>query len=154
MKHSDPVLEHPYDEADRRRWQQPGSDGPSAASKLESREGLAAIASGAGDVRGIALDYLEADPWYHGSGYTKESVARAFRKAARLSPDDYARLARLVIRAVEHGAGREIGAYQSIARHLGSHTPLAELQRLAKHPVPAVRRRASWMLGIVSKSQT
>jgi hypothetical protein len=97
-----------------------------------------------------AAKFLEADPWFHGSGYTK---AELIRYISRLDiPEDFAeRLRRVVLATVDRRDRREFRQYCRLARKLDSPELREKLALRLHHDDPAVRRRAPWALDACEK---
>lgn len=97
-----------------------------------------------GDLR-VPTAFLEADPWYHGSGYRKTEVIKRITRAP--IPPEYAkRLRKVVLRVVDTRDAREFRSYCRLARHVDSPELCSELRMRLDHADPAVRRRARWVL--------
>lgn len=100
-----------------------------------------------GDPAGLetAVTFLEADPWFHRSGYAKESLIRYLTRLP-LSPEHARRLREVVLAAVDGRDRREFRSYCRLARKVDDPAMRAELQQRLKHDDPRVRRHARWVL--------
>jgi hypothetical protein len=92
-----------------------------------------------------AVKFLEADPWFVGSGYTK---AELIRRISRIElPQAIAdRLRQVVLAAVDHRDRREFRQYCRLALRVDSPELRENLSLRLMHDDPAVRRRARWVL--------
>jgi hypothetical protein len=97
-----------------------------------------------------AVKFLEADPWFFRSGYTKSELIRYIRHI-ELSPVIAERLRRVVLVAVDHRDRREFRQYCRLARKVDSPDLRSELSLRLQHVDPAVRRRARWALNACEK---
>lgn len=107
-----------------------------------------------GELSGLAagVAFLEADPWFDGSGYTKANLIRYITRID-LPHDIAERLRRVVLAAVDHRDRREFRLYCRLARKVDS----VELRELLgprlQHSDPAIRRRARWVLEASARDQ-
>lgn len=92
-----------------------------------------------------AVAFLEADPWFHGSGYAKEDIIPGVCRLA-LPSNVASRLQAVVLNIVEHRHGREFRAFCRLARKVDSLELREELGRCSASDDPTVSRRARWML--------
>jgi len=99
-----------------------------------------------------AIAFLEADPWFHGSGYAKVKMVR-YIKPSMLTPGDIARLQNVVLDMVERRNGQEFRAYCRLARKVESPALREQLTRRLAHENPNVRRRARWILEALGQNQ-
>jgi len=93
----------------------------------------------------FALTFLEEDPMWSGSGYTKKALARRL-KQAKLTESDIARLLPILQRAVIRGTGLE--EFKPLCRLAQKVRPpgLWEwLEEQRGHPDTRVRRNARYM---------
>ncbi len=97
-----------------------------------------------------AVKFLEADPWFFRSGYTKAELIRYIRHI-ELSQAIAERLRRVVLAAVDHRDRREFRLYCRLARKVDSPDLRSELSLRLQHVDPAVRRRARWALNACEK---
>jgi hypothetical protein len=88
-----------------------------------------------------AVRFLEADPWFHRSGYVKEELLRRLKHAA-LSPEQARRLSDLVIRSLTGGAGRVFRYYKNLAPRLDAIRIKEAAQAHLEEGNPETRRRA------------
>jgi hypothetical protein len=108
-------------------------------------EALEALKRGeAADVETI-LKFLERDPIFHGSGYTKEEALRLLPRAI-LSDADKQRLRAIILRAVKTNGRREFRRYALIGRYVDSTELRAALESLQSSSDRSVSRRARWAL--------
>lgn len=99
-----------------------------------------------------AVAFLEADPWFHRSGYAKVKMAR-YIKQAMLTPGYVARLQNVVLAMVEQRNGQEFRAYCRLARKVDSPELREKLKRRFAHDDANVRRRARWVLEALGQNQ-
>lgn len=92
-----------------------------------------------------AVAFLEADPWFHGSGYAKEDIIPAINRLD-LSPQLAARLQSVILNMVDRRHGREFRAYCRLAHKVDAPELREQLTRRLTHDDPNVRRRARWVL--------
>ena len=106
----------------------------------------------AGDSTGLAtaVKFLEADPWFVGSGYTKADLIR-YISHIELPRDIAERLRRVVVAVVDRRDRREYRQYCRLARKVDSPELREELSLRLQHDDPAVRRRARWALDACEK---
>lgn len=111
-----------------------------------------------GDPAGIenAVSFLEADPWFFGTGYVKTTLMRSL-KPAMLTPEYKKRLQGVVLTVVDKRDERDFREYCRLARKVdgpGLREGLA--QRLTSRspdtsPNRDVRRRARWVLDALAQ---
>ena len=101
----------------------------------------------AGDPAGleVAVAFLEADPWFQGSGYVKVKLVRHI-KQSMLTPGDVTRLQNVVLNMVERRNGQEFHDYCRLARKVASPRLREQLARRLTHDDPDIRRRTRWVL--------
>jgi hypothetical protein len=97
-----------------------------------------------------AVEFLEADPWFFRSGYTKAELIRCIRHI-ELSQAIAKRLRQVVVAAVDHRERREFRLYCHLARKVDSPDLRSELSLRLQHVDPAVTRRARWALNACEK---
>jgi hypothetical protein len=97
-----------------------------------------------------AVKFLEADPWFDGSGYTKAELIRQVTRI-EIPQAIAARLRRVVVAAVDLRDRREFRQYCRLARKVDSPELREELALRLQHDDPAVRRRARWLLEACDK---
>ena len=98
-----------------------------------------------------AVKFLEADPWFVGSGYTKAELIRRITRI-ELSQATAERLRQVVLAAVDHHDRREFRQYCRLARKVDSPELREKLSLRLGHDDPAVRRRARWVLDACEKA--
>ena len=91
------------------------------------------------------LSFLERDPIFHGSGYTKEEALRLLPRVV-LSEADKQRLRAVILRAVRTNGRREFRRYALIGRYVDSTELRAALESLQSASDRSVSRRARWAL--------
>jgi hypothetical protein len=92
-----------------------------------------------------AIEFLESDPWFHGSGYIKANLIK-FINRQELKPDWSKRLQKVVLAAVDREDRREFRSYCRLAHKLCSEHLRSELTRRMEVKDEGVSRRARWML--------
>ncbi len=92
-----------------------------------------------------AVKFLEADPWFFRSGYTKADLIRSIRHF-KLPEAIAERLRRVVVAAVDRCDRREFREYCRLARKIDSPVLREALQRRLQGEDLGVRRRARWVL--------
>jgi hypothetical protein len=97
----------------------------------------------------MAIQFLEADPWFFRSGYIKEEFTRRLKRA-KLTGDQIARLNTVILSMVEREGRREFRSFCRLARAI--HTPelIAELHDLIESPDEDISRRAEFMMEIIN----
>jgi hypothetical protein len=105
-----------------------------------------------GDPAGLetAISFLEADPWFFGSGYAKAELIRLINKC-ELSDVYRRRLQNVVLAVLETHDRREFRSYCRLAKKVYSERFRAELLTLLNHTSSNVRRRAQWVLDACNK---
>ena len=96
-----------------------------------------------------AIAFLEADPWFHRSGYIKEKLLSRL-KHVPLSQHDVRRLSRLVIRSVDGGGRREFHAYARLAGALQAQVVAETMRERQASRDPEVARRANEVLHVLA----
>ena len=96
--------------------------------QLWRRETLDALRAGDRDAIEGALAFLEADPYFFRSGYLKETILRALKRAP-LNGRDEARLQMIVLRALEGRYKREFKFYARLIPRLHTSQFEAELRQ-------------------------
>lgn len=91
-----------------------------------------------------AIDFLEADPICHRSGYLKADLIR-FLGRVPLNGEQADRLRAIVLGMTTRRFGREFRRYCELARKLDEPSFRESLAHLLKSDDPDVRRRASWV---------
>lgn len=100
-----------------------------------------------------AIEFLESDPWFHGSGYIKANLIK-FINRQELKPEWAKRLQKVVIAAVDREDRREFRSYCHLACKLDSPKLREELAQRLESENETVRRHARWVLQYLSKTQT
>lgn len=93
----------------------------------------------------LLVDFLEADPIFHRSGYIADKVVR-FIGRSPLSPDHAARLRAVVLDAVDRRHRQYFRRFCALARRLDDEGLRAELARRVESADAKVALRAHWML--------
>ena len=107
----------------------------------------------AGNLRHIetALSFLEADPLFFRSGYTKTEVLRAIKRLP-LTPGHEIRLRRVILHLITTRGGREFRQYCHLARRLDGAGFRESSAALLVSEDPAIARRAQWVLSAVDQA--
>jgi hypothetical protein len=105
-----------------------------------------------GDARGVemAIEFLEADPWFFRSGYIKANLAR-FLKRVPLSKQRVRRLESVLLKIVDERNTEEFRNYCRLARVIA--TPALQealIERLTDENLGR-RLRATWMLSCIGE---
>jgi hypothetical protein len=109
----------------------------------------------------VPVRFLEADPWAHGTGYTKDEIIRAINRID-LSRKYVERLRDVVLKVIDKADGRrEFRAYCRLARKVDSPEFRRELEERIARPrigsdesiekATRIRRRARWALNACEK---
>jgi hypothetical protein len=108
----------------------------------------------AGNVRHLetALSFLEADPLFFRSGYTKADVLRVIKRLP-LTPGDKTRLRSIVLHRIANRGGREFRHYCHLAGRLDGVGFRASVASLVASDDPAISRRAQWVLSAIDQSR-
>jgi hypothetical protein len=93
----------------------------------------------------LAVQFLEANPWFFRSGYIKEGFIRVLKRIP-LSEDQQSRLRRALLAMVDQGAGREFRQYCTLARAVQTADFRAHLEARLDSTDQKVSQRARWML--------
>lgn len=107
-----------------------------------------------GDARGVdmAIDFLEADPWFFRSGYIKANLAR-FLKHVTLSKQQVRRLEKVLLKIVDERNTQEFRNYCRLACVIATPALIEALkERLTDERVPR-RLRATWMLSTIEQNR-
>jgi len=136
-------------EKQKEAWKEAGRRFHDNYDKLASPGGLAKAMSllAAGDpaTTEVAVDFLEADPWFFRSGYIKADVIKHLCRAS-LNRDAKKRLQRVVIARIHGQDTREFRAYCRLARAVCDATFHTKIAELGTSSVPLVARHAGWVL--------
>lgn len=100
-----------------------------------------------------AVSFLEADPWFHGSGYSKVRMIRCI-KPSMLTADFTTRLQNVVLAMVERRNGQDFRAFCRLARKVDAPALREQLARRLTHDDPDTRRRARWVLEALEQNQS
>jgi hypothetical protein len=92
-----------------------------------------------------AIQFLEADPWFHRSGYLKQKLCRQVKKAP-LTEAQRSRLRQVVLDRVVGRDRREFRSYVQLARVVRDPQLVEQLEGLESLYSRGVSRRARWML--------
>jgi hypothetical protein len=92
-----------------------------------------------------AIAFLEADPWFFRSGYTKEKLLLRLTRL-ELTPRQAQRLRHVVLAAVDFRDRREFRRFSRLARKVDSPDLRAALRERLHSPDEGVQRRAQWVL--------
>ncbi len=114
-----------------------------------------------GDPTGLenAVSFLEADPWFFGTGYVKTKLMR-FIKPAMLTPEYKKRLQQVVLAVVDKRDERDFREYCRFACKVDAPELRGQLsQRLTSRnpdtsPNFDVRRRARWVLEALAQKDS
>jgi hypothetical protein len=98
-----------------------------------------------------AVTFLDADPWFDESGYTKAELIRRINRI-ELSQAAADRLRQVVVAIVDRHDRREFRQYCRMSRKVDSPELREELSLPLHYDDPAVRRRARWVLDAREKS--
>lgn len=99
-----------------------------------------------------AVVFLEADPWFQGSGYGKEDFIQGIIRFD--VPDHLAgRLRTVVLNFVDRRNERDFRAFCRLACKVDAPTLRDELTRRLTHDDPDVRRRARWVLEALGQGE-
>lgn len=107
-----------------------------------------------GDARGVemAIEFLEADPWFFRSGYIKANLAR-FLKHVTLSNQQVRRLEKVLVKIVDERNTQEFRNYCRLACIIATSELIEALkERLADKRLPR-RLRATWMLSTIEQTR-
>lgn len=88
-----------------------------------------------------AIQFLEIDPRFLYSGYIKEELLRRL-KHCELTAQQQTRLARLIIRSMDHGGRREFRGYSRLVRRIHPPAVLNAVRERLSSPDPEQVRRA------------
>lgn len=98
-----------------------------------------------------ALDFLEADPVFYGSGYMKEELLGAL-KGRSFQQHEVQRLQAIILSIVRKTDRREFRRYCRVAATVDDERFTDELKALEVADDPDIRRRASWVLAALGKA--
>lgn len=108
----------------------------------------------AGDAAGLetVIRFLEADPYFFGSGHVKENLLRYLKKFT-FSPADRTRLEAVIVSVVRRHNHAEFTEYRRLARHLDSPALRTQLAECLQSDDQAVSWRARWMVAGIDGDQ-
>ena len=96
-----------------------------------------------------AIDFLQADPYFHRSGYIKEKVARILKQVS-LSPDQIEELQAVMLASIDLEGRREFLEYCRLARKLSDKQFIQQLEKIIKEASsPGALQRATQMMQII-----
>lgn len=98
----------------------------------------------------MAVEFLEADPWFFRSGYVKADLIR-FITQIELKQVYVSRLQQVVVDAICSRDRREFRSYCRLARKVVSLSLRQELEALQTSSSESVRRRAKWVIEALSR---
>jgi transposase len=100
-----------------------------------------------GDARGVemAIEFLEADPWFFRSGYIKANLAR-FLKHVTLSNQQVRRLEKVLFKIADERNTQEFRNYCRLARTVATPALIEALKKRLTDDNIHRRLRATWML--------
>lgn len=123
-----------------RYWQAIGKAYPSSFSRSQDQ-------LRAGDPSGLedAISFLEADPFFDGTGWRKEYLIWLIRDVE--VTENYAhRLRTVVLSIADRRDGREFRAFCHLAHKVDAPELREQLEQRLTHADPAIQRRARWVL--------
>ncbi len=108
-----------------------------------------------GDSSGLesAVAFLEANPYFHRSGYTKEKVIRAL-KSPLLTPEYSKRLGCAVLTIVDTRDGEHFRAFCRLARKVDAPALREQLTARLTSGDAGIRRRARWVLEALAQKDS
>ncbi len=101
----------------------------------------------------VAIAFLEADPWFPGSGYDKVRLVR-YIKPQMLSSSDVSRLQNVVLSMVEQRNGTDFSAFWRLAKKVDDPYLREQLTRQMNSDNADVRRRARWVLEALAQKDS
>ncbi len=106
-----------------------------------------------GDARGVemAIEFLEADPWFFRSGYIKANLAR-FLKHVPLSNRQVRRLEKVLLKIVDERNTQEFRNYCRLARVVATPALTEALKERLTDEKLHCRLRATWMLFAIEQA--
>ena len=97
----------------------------------------------------MAIQFLEADPWFFRSGYLKTVFTRRLKRAS-LTEDQILRLNIVILSMVKCEGRRELRSFCRLARAIQTPKLLSDIHNLAESPDEGISRRANFMLDIIN----
>ena len=150
-------LRRNHDEAANKKWRQACRDFHESFDNLAFPGGLSRamglLAKNDSDTIEQAVRFLEADPFFHRSGYIKADLIRHLRHRS-LNTDQKIRLQRVIIERIHEKGRREFRWYCRLAKSITD--PQFELQitNLATQKAPElISRQARWVLNQLKAAQ-
>lgn len=111
--------------------------------------GLEALRHGDSSCAEPVIHYLEADPWFPGSGYAKEKAIHRLKRGA-LTEAQMTRLRTVILRVVgDSGGRREWTNYARLAKSVDSPELRRDIVALTRSFDGGTRRRAQWILDVL-----
>lgn len=98
----------------------------------------------------LAIEYLEADPFFYRSGYVREELLTYVKRLPRSREQDE-RLRAVLLMVVDKRDRRDFRRFCALERWLDNAALRGELERRRVEGSPAVRRRAGWMLAAMNQ---
>lgn len=92
-----------------------------------------------------AIAYLKADPYFHRSGYIKQTVCRLL-KQARLTKSQIQELQKILLASLQTPLRREFIEYCRLARKIANPDFITHLNRIAAEAPSSMQRKAEIML--------
>lgn len=118
---------------------------------VDFEAGLDALREGDTSVAEPVIRYIEADPWFPGSGYLKERAIHRL-KSVSLTDDHAARLRTVILQVTRDSGGRrEWSRYARLAVTVDSLQLRADLIALAQSADCGARRRALWIIDVLER---
>lgn len=96
-----------------------------------------------------AINFLENDPWFFGSGYVKADLIR-FICRLNLSTPDCLRLQQVVLAAIDLRDRREFRWYCKLANRVSSKLFRTEVEKRLSSEDKGSQRRARWVLSAIN----
>ena len=100
-----------------------------------------------------AIAFLEADPWFHGSGYAKVKMIR-YLKPTLLPQSDITRMQAVVVAMVERRNGQDFRAFCRLARKVDAPALREQLTARLTAGDEGIRRRARWVLEALAQKDS
>jgi len=97
----------------------------------------------------VAIVYLEADPYFHRSGYIKQQIARLLKQSI-LSEQNILQIQAVLLQFIQQGRGRQEHEYNRLAKKIKTPAFIESLQEIVRTTKEAgTSRRAKNMLAIL-----
>ncbi len=100
-----------------------------------------------------AIAFLEADPWFHGSGYAKVKMIR-YLKPATLTQSCVTRLQAVVVAMVKQRNGQDFRAFCRLARKVDAPALREQLTARLTSGDAGIQRRARWVLEALAQKDS